>query len=430
MVKAVFGMGIALINHWEIIKKNYNPSIVIDNNEKKWGEVDSNTNLKCFSLADAKELGKLEVLITVGDPYAIRMIAEQLEEENIKYVVLMDQLDEWCKYLELPSHLAGIKKEQNKIIIFNTPEHDNVGDHLISISIMEYLKRTFPDNYIYEVTDIEYLWFHNKIKEYISEDDKILVTGGGFLGSLWLYNGEDNVRSIISEYPNNRIVILPQTIYFEDNQRGKIEYKKSEEIYNQHSNLVICAREKRSYEILKRMMKNTNNVVLFPDLALLYDVKNKKKYRNKKEAMICIRTDKERVLPQSSLHEIESVLKKDGYLLKRTSMHSGKFEGLAGRTRQVEEKLNEIADADIVVTDTLHCMISSYLVGSTCYAFNNISGKVGNVYEWIKGDKHILFCDKVEDFNAQWPPRMEFNKHFTSFERDRYKESLKKIIEG
>ena len=169
MTKFVFGMGIALINHWRYIKKYFAPEYVLDNDRNKWG--------------------------TVEPP---------------------------------------MSRLQKKILLFNTPEHDNVGDHLITLSEMDFLKTHFNDYEIYEITDIEYTWYHSAIKSRVGVDDIILITGGGFLGSLWLYNGENNVRRILQEYPCNRIIILPQTIYFEENARGKMELKKTIDIYSQH----------------------------------------------------------------------------------------------------------------------------------------------------------------------------------------------------
>ena len=49
MARFVFGMGIALINHWKIIKKNFNPDYGIDNDKSKWGKSDTYTNLTCIA---------------------------------------------------------------------------------------------------------------------------------------------------------------------------------------------------------------------------------------------------------------------------------------------------------------------------------------------------------------------------------------------
>lgn len=430
MRRAVFGMGVALVNNWPIIKENYNPQIGIDNNSAKWGKVDGNTGLMCKSLEEAKKLGELEVLITVGDPYIIELISSQLREKKIPYKVLIDVLDEWCQNAQLPEHLISMKKDERKIVLFNTPSHDNVGDHLITLSELDFLNKYFNDYKIYEVTDIEYLWYHKKLKELLSVSDIILVTGGGYLGSLWLYNGEKNVRNIINEYPDNRIIILPQTIFFENNIRGKREFEESLKIYGNHKKLTLCAREEESYNKFISMMNNSDNIFLLPDIGLLYKNFDINKEKNNHTIVICLRRDKERVLDDDNREKIKSNLGSTGYEIKEISMHSGDFSGITGRKGQVNEKLVEIASAELVVTDTLHCMISAALVGTTCIAFDNLSGKVGNVYKWIDNLDYIYFCRNMQEFKSVLPSIKLGTHNYYLKEQVKYELELEKIIRG
>ena len=62
--------------------------------------------------------------------------------------------------------------------------------------------------------------------------------------------------------PNNKIIFLPQTVWFEHEEN----MKKCAEILSRHKNLVICARDKVSYEILKKNF--SNEILLVPDMAL------------------------------------------------------------------------------------------------------------------------------------------------------------------
>ena len=222
MARFVFGMGIALINHWKIIKKNFNPDYGIDNDKSKWGKSDTYTNLTCIAPEKLYGQKDAEALITVGDPYIIEKIKKQLEDMHIPYKVLVQEIDKWTSGEKLPEHLRSMSDNEKKILLFNTPEHDNIGDYLITLAELDFLKKYFKDYKIYEITDIEYSWYHLKIKKNVTINDIILITGGGFLGSLWLYNGEKNVRNILKEYHHNKIVILPQTIYFEENDKINI----------------------------------------------------------------------------------------------------------------------------------------------------------------------------------------------------------------
>ena len=398
MARFVFGMGIALINHWKYIKSFFDPEYVLDNDRNKWGTVESHTNLLCLSPEQLQKFEQPEVLITVGDPYIAEQIKDQLKKADIKGKILTDELEKWTKGASLPEHLEAMSMLRKKILLFNTPEHDNVGDHLITLSEMDFLNNRFGDYEIYEITDIEYTWHHSGIKNRVGEEDIILITGGGFLGSLWLYNGENNVRDILQEYPCNKVIILPQTIYFEENERGKTELKKTIDIYSQHENLTICAREQASYHFLQSVFPESVKLLQLPDVALYYKTHSLPKKKKTRNALVCLRRDKEQVISEQTRKLIYDKLEKNGWRIKETSMHSGNFDGIAGRRSKVEAKLNEIGQAGLVVTDTLHCMVSAAITGTPCIAFDNLSGKVQGVYEWIENLPYIQICKDASGF--------------------------------
>lgn len=425
MKRFVFGMGITLNNNWSIVSKEFCPEAAIDNNPAKWGTLDSVTGLKCFSPEESINGSDVEILITAGDPYAIKSISEQLEQKGIHYYILVDMIKEWTKVIPLPDELQKIKVDGQKIILFNTPEHDNLGDHLIAISELDFLKKYFPYNQIIEITDMEYLWHHDKIRQYVTKEDILLITGGGFMGSLWLYNCENNVRSIISEYPDNRIIIFPQTVFFEDTPKGVSEYEKSKSIYSCHKNLTICAREKASFDTLNNMI-DKNKVFMLPDMALLYSNKTIK-HTDLQKALICFRQDKESILSESEKVFVENELKKRGYRIEYTSMHEG-IVGKEQRRKKVEAKLTEISNAELVVTDTLHCMVSAALTKTECIFFDNLSGKVGNVYKWIDNNVFLHFCNDPSGIGSVLDGLEIGDNHFEIINREAYESKLCSII--
>ena len=352
MTRFVFGTGICLINHWKLVEKNFHPDFCVDNDKKKWNKIMQDTGLLCISPQEIVKYDSPEVLITIGDPYIIDQITKQLDELHIPCKNLMDFIEIWGEKEELPTHLQLLlsKRDKKRIVLFNTPEHDNIGDHLITISEMKFLNDRFQQYDIFEITDIEYTWFRKIIKRSIEQEDIILITGGGFLGSLWLYNGEQNVRNILSDYPKNRVIILPQTIYFEDNDRGQKEKVKSLQIYNQHPDLTICVREKKSFNLLDDIKNKKYKVELIPDAALFYKPEAEENNYAEGKALLCLRSDKERILQEEEQNFIKEKLIKLGWNIKYTSMHSGVFSGIAGRYAEVNKKLQEIHSANLVVT--------------------------------------------------------------------------------
>ena len=427
MKRAVLGMGITLMNNWQIVKEKFAPDFAVDNNPAKWNTKDNFTGLECVPLDSIKNPESIEVLITAGDPYAIEAISRQLDEKHITYLVLLQMIDEWCKELPLPDDINDIQREDHKILLLNTPEHDNIGDHLIAVSEINLIKKLCSERAFFEITDMEYLWYKNRIKQRVSSDDLIIITGGGFMGSLWLYNTEDNIRNVLEEYPENRIVIFPQTVYFENNERGKKEYQKSVAIYRKHKNLTICAREKQSYDMLVNMVGSSEKIRLLPDMALFYDAIDFSTSKRDR-ILYCFRQDKESVLDEQSRQCIVEILNKTDADVLSTSMHEGVFDKKKRKT-QVDKKLYELSTAKLVVTDTLHCMVSAALVGTACIFFDNLSGKVRNVYKWIDNNEYLHYCSDVADFKKIFNEITYRDNRFVLNKKSEYEERIRKIIE-
>ncbi|UVP49744.1 polysaccharide pyruvyl transferase family protein [Bacteroides cellulosilyticus] len=139
-------------------------------------------------------------------------------------------------------------------VYLDVPYHTNIGDTLIWEGTEQFL----ASNHIkclYRNSTLTY--YYRKI----SKKTTILLHGGGNFGDIWRSHQELRLR-IIQEYPNNQIIILPQTIYYTDHSIMKTDAL----IMAKHPNLTICARDEISHSILKKYFHN-NNILLLPDMA-------------------------------------------------------------------------------------------------------------------------------------------------------------------
>ncbi len=143
----------------------------------------------------------------------------------------------------------------SKIIYLDYPLHFNVGDQLIYLGTLEFFEKK---GYVVEGFYSE----HNLDVDSLScdsEDTIILFHGGGNFGDL--YPKHQFFReSVVKKFPKNKIVVLPQTIYFIDDSVKK----SSAEVFSQHSDLTIYARDQQSYNIA---CKFSDKCFLMPDMA-------------------------------------------------------------------------------------------------------------------------------------------------------------------
>lgn len=294
-------------------------------------------------------------------------------------------------YLKL---LLEEKKIKPMIILVMTPEHGNVGDQAIVLGTYQFLKDIGLDG---KVLEIPASLFDRKIVKFkkIIGDKMIAVHGGGYLGTLWPRE-EKRIRNIIKSFPGNKIVVFPQTIFFEDTEFGRKEKKITQKIYDNHVNLTLCLRERESYELAKVIFNNIK-ILLIPDMVPYLSAIPKQ--CDKKGAALCMRSDKERVLKKQDKIKLENMLLK--YFPKEDITYMDTIVehdiAIKDREKEVGEKIAEIAGKKIIITDRLHGMVFSALALTPCIALGNCNYKIKGVYRWISNNKYITFVENIED---------------------------------
>lgn len=291
---------------------------------------------------------------------------------------------------QLNKLLKDIKKakKEKKIFYVLTPTHINLGDYAITCSALDMLSSITV--IYYEITCAN-LFFLSKYKKLnVFNGNPIIINGGGNLGTLW-FDIEQLTRDIIKSNSSSRIIILPNTIYYENNDFGKQELHNSIEIYNKHKNLTIYAREKISYEFMKPIY---NNVKLCPDMVLR---RNKcDTVYERSGCLICLRSDIEKTLDKKSydciVEQVKSIFNNNFSI---TDMYAEEKFDISEREKILDKKFTQFKKSQLVITDRLHGMIFAAITGTPCIVVNSKSPKVKGCYDWIKDLKYIRFCDDI-----------------------------------
>ncbi|AJZ61208.1 polysaccharide pyruvyl transferase family protein [Paraburkholderia fungorum] len=159
------------------------------------------------------------------------------------------------KHAEILDLLIGRKFHYIEI-----PIHDNIGDLLIMQGTLAFLSR----NKLRAKTMSTTQSFRC---EWVKENDVLVFQGGGNFGDL--YGNIHKVREeIVSRLPKNRIIILPQTIYFS----SKEVERESADIFLTHKDVHLFVRDQTSFNSAKKF---SNHVYLVPDMAhQLYPIRS------------------------------------------------------------------------------------------------------------------------------------------------------------
>lgn len=309
-----------------------------------------------------------------------------------------------CTCVEMIKIIFELIRYKDRILLLGTPEHGNIGDHIIAESEKDML--TNIDSHTIEIP----MNIVHSVKQFFKKNDKIAISGGGWMGDVWRRD-EDFIRKIISEFTGNKVVIFPQTVCYKNNDSYLNE---GIEIYKNHSNLTLCVRDKDSYNFcLKNKFTVSNDQVkLFPDMALLYrvdkiisrktshvdmlenDIANEPIAKKKQYNIgVCFRNDRESSVPIDTRTDILSRLfNKYGNVIYVDTCEV-KYISLWKRHKEINNMLDKISKLDLLITDRLHAMIIAALVQTPCIVFDNATHKVRGVYSWINNMDCILLCD-------------------------------------
>lgn len=276
------------------------------------------------------------------------------------------------------------------VFLLMTPEHGNIGDHAIAYAETELLRQA-GIAYI-EITGkhLFSLKFHNLLG--LMNGFPILMQGGGYLGTIW-FDAEEDLRDILQKTPKSRIILLPNTIFYEETDWGREELRKSIEVYSKHRLLTIYAREKASYDLMKPIY---GDVRLMPDMVM--SLQPQISHQDRHGCLLCLRGDQEK----TRTDEQEAVLRCQvqeifGNAVADTDMVIPHRVPVEDRSHVIHAKLEEFSRAKLVVTDRLHGMVFCAITGTPCIVVDSKSPKVRGCYEWIRHLEYIRFADDVSE---------------------------------
>lgn len=299
---------------------------------------------------------------------------------------------------EIKKIIAEIEKnkDKDKIYFFQLPTHSNIGDHAISLAQIDFFKKKTPRYSIIEINQHVMTSFIKKYSKTIKPNDIICLHGGGNFGNEYMF--EENLRRVsVKNFPNNKIIVFPQTIHYSDDDKGYKELKETQSLFKSHRDLTLTAREEVSYELMKKYFPN-NNIILTPDIVLFM---NKTININREYGLAVIRNDVESVLSEDFKNTILNTLKYKYDTVVVSDMHVDGYKAVKTASEReiiVTNKFREFSRAKLVVTDRLHGMVFSAITSTPCIALSNYNQKVSATYSWIKNLDYIKFVQNEEEF--------------------------------
>lgn len=302
------------------------------------------------------------------------------------------------RYFEISKKKRETKKrEKAQVFLIGTPEYGNLGDQLIAVAELDWLRENYPDYEIKEFTH-ETLMKDKDCKLLLSQigkNDVIFLQGGGNLNDLYL-NCEGIRRRVISACPENKIVLFQQSIFFSETEKGESVKAETCSVYNKHGNFTIITREDKSFETAKGIFESLK-VLKYPDMATyLFGKFEPESVIEQSGVITCLRDDDEKFYSDVELTQLLSLLEKNN-LLSRADTNIKKRVLPENRIKEIRRLINRISSHEVMITDRFHGMIFSILAQTPCVVLRSSDHKIIDGVKWFENVEGVFYAENIDE---------------------------------
>ena len=252
---------------------------------------------------------------------------------------------------KLSERMQQLEKEKQKVsLLIGTPIHTNLGDHLIAMAEFRYLKSVGYSQKVVEIPTEMYQMFRSKIRK-LPCVDTVFINGGGWMGNLWVPE-EMLIQQIIRDFADKKIIIFPQTIYFDKEiQPYSSLITSANQVFAKCEDITLCVRENNSYNFCSNHYRSVK-VILVPDIVLsYYQWAPKNQHKNHKKIGLCLRNDREQYEEEGKKQDIINWFRQSGYSIDYIDTMNKCRVPVEERDRIVLHRLEVFAGYDFVITD-------------------------------------------------------------------------------
>jgi exopolysaccharide biosynthesis predicted pyruvyltransferase EpsI len=303
--------------------------------------------------------------------------------------------------------LGRLIPEGGRLALLDFPNHSNAGDSAIWLGEFDWLTRHGAE-IVYSCDIWTYSAEHLRRRV---GDGTILLHGGGNLGDLWPAYQAFRER-VVDEFPDNRIVQLPQTVHFRD--PDAIERARS--AFGAHRDLTLLCRDYVSLEFVRSNFAVRSE--LCPDMAFAIGTLARPR-PPEADVLWLARTDLES--SQSALSRLPNGVLRTDWLEEEWTDAAQENQTISEQLYWDEENSEPLIDAilttyerlarervlrgcntlsrgRVVITDRLHGHILSLLLGIPHVLLDNSYGKVSNFYRaWTEGSELAHWCANPQE---------------------------------
>lgn len=303
----------------------------------------------------------------------------------------------------------------SSIALLDYPNNPNVGDSLIWLGEIAYLKsRNIKLDYVCDTRN----YCHKELAETLGKNSIILIHGGGNFGTLWPEEQQFRLR-VLRDFPGQPIIQFSQSIHFAD----PLVLEETAQAIRAHGNYTLLARDKPSFDFASEHFEC--KVILCPDMAFFIG-SIKSRPNPPFDRFILARTDHETsgnwIEQLPNLQQGLRVDASDWLQASRYERFIGRIERHTARLRRIVDPRNKVLfllwnhlakqrlirgqhlleRGRVIIADRLHVHILALLLDKPHAVIDNTTRKISSLHQtWTRPYQGVAFVtDLKEAFRA------------------------------
>lgn len=343
-----------------------------------------------------------------------------------------------CKFPKQLSRYRSTKKvicaprKKNRIYYIGIPAHNNLGDLAQGVCIRKWLNKHFVDHEVIEIETNAIVNTPFSVKKHLKDtfcDSDFIVFQSGYTTTDLGGYADEMHCTIIRLLPHARILMMPQTIFFQSQERKE----NTSLIYNSAKKMLFLARDNVSFSMAKQMFPDLT-ILPYPDIVTT--LIGQLEFSSIREGILfCCRDDSEKYY---SDEDINDLMKRCSDLSKvertDTTKNIRTSEIVKNAEKYIMAEIEHYSKYRLIVTDRYHGTIFSLIAGTPVIIIKTTDHKVTTGAEWFRGiyDDHVFLAqslDEVYDIAKEVFSKNIVHKLEPYFENEYYDKLSKKFSE-
>ena len=323
---------------------------------------------------------------------------------------------------------SWIIRPQKMIFLFGEPFHTNLGDNAQTYCIKKWLKENYPSYGIRcfnlpSICDSDY----KNLKKHMRKNDRIFIHSGYHITDL--YNEISVYKKIIQLFPEKKITIFPQTIYYKDENK----LRETADLFNRHGNITLMCRDEESFSVAQSFFSNCR-LLLMPDIVTT--LIGTFSYNNHRQGILfCIRKDKEAFYSNKQIEELRVALSTYKTDITDTTLNMPAEEMAKNRKKILMQELEKYSHYQLIITDRYHGTIFSLISGTPVIVLKTRDHKLHSGVKWFPSEfaNYVFYASdldsaqkKAEEILTQ---NFQYSPQMPSYFKDKYYTNLKQVID-